>query len=115
MERIPTSLEALSNVRGSVIVSHHRTGVDLDESTRRLLDAAAGQDLNAIARALEDRAAALQAGATVTPEVYEMGERAAAAIAQLKHDLASGHAHLNQIQQWCRLLPGSLLLEVERS
>ena len=70
----------------------------LEQATAALSAAIEAEDLGAVARALAERASAIEAGAAPTKETVEAGERAARAIKALKHKWALESARLSQLQ-----------------
>ena len=63
-----------------------------------MLAAIEAEDFEELARAVEDRGAAIEAGAAPAEREIEAGERAALALVALKHRLAFESARLNRIQ-----------------
>ena len=77
----------------------------LQEATENVTAALRDQDLTALAAALADRAAAIQAGARPTPEIRAAGERALDSLLALKQRLAFRSARLEQLRASLALPP----------
>jgi hypothetical protein len=68
-----------------------------EAATGRVFAAIQSQDLDELSRALEARAAAIQAGVTPTVEMIEAGERALRALGALRKRLVLDSSRLRQI------------------
>jgi hypothetical protein len=58
-----------------------------ETATDRMFAAIESRDMDGLSRALQARAAAIEAGVTPTPEMIDSGERALRALAGLRKDL----------------------------
>jgi hypothetical protein len=70
----------------------------LEQTTQAVLAAIESEDLGALARAIEDRAAALGATPQPNPGDFEAGERACRALEALKRRWAGEDSRLHQLQ-----------------
>jgi hypothetical protein len=70
----------------------------LGQATEAMRLALATEDLDALADALRARRAAIDAGAAPTPEAFEAGEFALAALAAMKRRWAAESARIEQVR-----------------
>lgn len=72
---------------------------DSSEVMRAIFAAIESEDLDALARAIEERGRLIEGGLTPTLEEIEEGDRACRAIEALKQRWAMEHARLQQIRE----------------
>jgi hypothetical protein len=72
--------------------------MSLEEATDQVVAAIQAQDLDGVGRALEARAAAINAGLQPTAEIIERGELALRELKELRKGLALESARLKQLQ-----------------
>ncbi|HEY7392534.1 MAG TPA: hypothetical protein VH640_28700 [Bryobacteraceae bacterium] len=70
----------------------------LDQATEAMRLALAAEDLDALAGALRARRAAIDTGASPTPEAFEAGEFALSALAAMKRRWAVEGARIEQVR-----------------